>query len=56
MTLGVYPRVSLATARAKYGKAREDLEEHGRDPGYELVSSKRARRDAPTVELLADET
>ena len=46
MTLGVYPRVSLATARARYGKAREDLEEHGRDPGDELVSSKRAKRDA----------
>ena len=55
MTLGVYPRISLATARARYGKAREELEDHGRDPGAALVNSKRARRDAPTVEDLADE-
>ncbi len=37
MSLGVYPRVSLATARAKQAKARELLEEKGRDPGAELV-------------------
>ena len=55
MTLGVYPRVSLGTARAHYGKARELLEEKGRDPGAEQIDTKRARRDAPTVEYLADE-
>ena len=55
MTFGVYPRISLATARARYGKARELLEEKDRDPGAEQIDTKRARRDAPTVEDLADE-
>ncbi len=55
MTLGVYPRISLATARARYGKARELLEEKGRDPGAEQINTKRARRDALTVGDLADE-
>ena len=54
MTLGVYHRVSLATARARYGKARELLDKKGRDPGAEQIDTKRARRDAPTVEDLAD--
>jgi len=55
MTLGVYPRVTLAAARARYGKARELLDVKGRDPGAEKVDAKRVRRDAPTVEYLADE-
>ena len=54
MTLGTYPRVSLATARAHYGNARELLEEHGRDPGAEKVGANRAHRDAPTVNDLVD--
>jgi len=55
MTLGAYPRMSLATARTKQAKARELLEENGLDPGAELVKGKRARRDAPSVNDLADE-
>lgn len=55
MTLGVYPRMGLATARARCAEARELLVEKGRDPGAELVKGKRARRDAPSVKDLADE-
>lgn len=55
MTLGVYPRMSLATARTRQAEARELLEEKGRDPGAELVKGKRANREAPTVNDLADE-
>ena len=55
VTLGVYPRMSLATARTRQAEARELLEEKGRDPGAELVKGKRANREAPTVNDLADE-
>ncbi len=55
MTLGVYPRMSLATARTRQAEARELLEEKGRDPGAELVKTKRANREAPTVNDLADD-
>ncbi len=55
MTLGVYPRMSLATARTRQAEARELLEEKGRDPGAELVKGKRANREAPTVDDLANE-
>lgn len=60
MTLGVYAssghqRASLARARTLYANAREMLEEEGRDPGTELVTQKRARREAATVNDLADE-
>jgi len=55
MTLGVYPRMSLATARTRHAEARELLEEEGKDPGAELVKTKRANREAPTVNDLADE-
>ena len=55
MTLGVYPRMSLATARTRQAAARELLEEEGRDPGAELVKGKRAHREAPIVNDLADE-
>jgi len=55
MTIGVYPRMSLATARTRHAEARELLEEKGRDPGSELVKGKRARREAPSVNDLADE-
>lgn len=54
MTLGVYPRMSLATARTRQAEAGELLEEKGRDPGAELVKGKRANREAPTVNDLAD--
>ena len=55
MTLGVYPRMSLATARTRQAEARELLDEKGRDPGAELVKGKRAHREAPNVNDLADE-
>ena len=55
MTLGVYPRVSLASARTRQAKAKELLDEKGRDPGAELVKGKRAHRDSPTVNDLIDE-
>ena len=55
MSIGVYPRMSLATARTKHAEARELLEEKGRDPGTELVTGKKRRRDAPSVNDLADE-
>ena len=55
MTIGVYPRMSLASARTRHAEARELLEEKGRDPGSELVKGKRARREAPSVNDLADE-
>jgi integrase len=55
MTLGVYPRVSLATARTKQAKAKELLEEKCRDPGAELVKGKRVHRDSPTVNDLIEE-
>ena len=40
MTLGVYPRMSLATARTRCAEARELLDEKGRDPGAELERKK----------------
>jgi len=55
MTFGTYPRLSLTKARARQAKAREMLEEEGKDPGSELVKTKRANREAPTVNDLADE-
>jgi len=54
MTLGVYPRISLATARGKQGRARLLLEKEGRDPGAEQMRVKRADRDSPSVQDLAD--
>ena len=54
MTLGVYPRMSLATARGKQGRARLLLEKEGRDPGAEQMRVKRADRDSPSVQDLAD--
>ena len=55
MSIGVYPRMSLATARTKHAEARELLEEKGRDPGSELVTGKKRRREAPSVNDLANE-
>ncbi len=54
MTLGVYPRISLATARGKQGRARLLLEKEGRDPGAEQMHVKRADRDSLSVQDLAD--
>ena len=55
MTFGTYPRLSLTNARARQAKAREMLEEEGKDPGSELVKTKRANREAPIVNELAEE-
>jgi integrase len=55
MTFGTYPKLSLTNARARQAKAREMLEEEGKDPGALLVKSKRTNREAPTVNELADE-
>ena len=54
MSLGVYPRVSLASARGKLGRARELLEQEGRDPGAEQMQVRRADRDSMSVQDLAD--
>ena len=55
MTFGTYPRLSLTKGRARQAKAQEMLDEEGKDPGTELVQTKRANREAPTVNELATE-
>lgn len=55
MTLGRYPKLSLAQARIKYAGAKAALDEKGIDPGKALVDSRVASRSAPTVSQLADE-
>ena len=55
MTLGRYPKLSLAQARIKYAGAKAALDEKGVDPGKALVDSRVASRSAPTVSQLADE-
>ena len=54
MTLGTYPKISIASAHTKAGSAHEALE-HGRDPGAENVAHRRAERAAETVGELIDE-
>lgn len=54
MTLGAYPKVSIASAHTKAGNAHEALE-HGRDPGAANVAQRRAQRQAETVSDLARE-
>ena len=53
MTFGTYPRLSLTKARARQAEAAEILEVDEKDPGADLVKTKRANRDAPTVNDLA---
>jgi integrase len=53
MTFGTYPRLSLTKARARQAEAHEILEVDEKDPGAELVKTKRANREAPTVNDLA---
>jgi integrase len=55
MTLGRYPKLSLAKARMQYAAAKATLEEEGTDPGQSLVSKRAASRLAPTVSQLVDE-
>lgn len=52
MTLGTYPALGLAAARAKHSKAKEQLS-RGIDPGAEHVEQRRADRQAKTVQELA---
>ena len=53
VTFGTYPRLSLTKARARQAEAAEVLEVEDKDPGAELVKTKRANREAPTVNDLA---
>ncbi len=54
MTLGAYPKLTLAEARTKAAKAKEEVSK-GNDPGKSLVEKKRDDRKAPTVEGLVEE-
>lgn len=54
MTVGLYPKMSLATARVKIAKAKKNLTE-GIDPGKILIQSKVEDRSAPTIRILVDE-
>lgn len=54
MTIGPYPAVPLATARAKASKAKEQLI-GGIDPGKEQIEAKSAERSASTIRDLANE-
>jgi integrase len=54
MTLGVYPKVSLAQAHAEHSKARGLLEQ-GIDPGKVDQTEKSELRSAPTISMLVDE-
>ncbi len=54
MTLGVYPKMSVAQANLAHAGAKEKLEA-GIDPGIELLEFRRGERNAETVEDLANE-
>ena len=54
MTLGVFPSFGLADAHIAHANAKAKLAV-GTDPGLELIESRRAARDASTVEGLIDE-
>lgn len=54
LTLGNYPRMSLADAHKAHAEARKKLE-MGIDPGAEAVAERREQREAPTVRVLAEE-
>lgn len=55
MTLGRYPKLTLAQARIKYATAKAALDEKGVDPGKLVVDGRAASRSAPTVSQLVDE-
>lgn len=55
MTLGRYPKLTLAQARIKYAAAKAALDENGVDPGKLVVDGRAAPRLAPTVSQLVDE-
>ena len=52
LTLGVYPRISLADAREMVGKAVKKLEQ-AIDPGAEKIAARKSLRDAESFEELA---
>ncbi len=52
LTLGVYPRISLADAREMVAKSVKRLEQ-GIDPGAEKINARKALRDAESFEELA---
>jgi len=54
MTLGVYPRVSLADAREEVAQAVQKLE-RDIDPGTEKIAARKEARDAESFADLADE-
>jgi integrase len=51
LTLGTYPRLTLATAGVKFAEAKRLLDE-GIDPGSRVVSARAAERGAETIEDL----
>jgi integrase len=51
MTLGVYPEIGLADAGIMLAQAKHKLAS-GRDPGTEIVDSRKAERQAETVDEL----
>lgn len=54
LTLGEYPRMTLADAHKTHGEAMKKLEQ-GIDPGAEAVTEREEERKAPTVATLAEE-
>jgi integrase len=54
MTLGLYPKLSLANAHVLHAKATE-VKERGVDPGAAHVAQRQAERSAETIEDLIDE-
>jgi integrase len=54
MNLGIYPEVTLETARDRFDEARKRVK-NGTDPMAEKEEAEEARRKAPTVADLVDE-
>jgi integrase len=54
MTLGDYPKMTLADAHKAHADARKKVEQ-GIDPGAEAIAERAEERQAPTVAVLADE-
>ena len=54
MTIGPYPKLTLAEARTKAAKAKEEVSK-GNDPGISWIEGKQSERKAPTLSGLVDE-
>lgn len=54
LTLGAYPKISVAQAHTAYGTALEKLQ-HGNDPGKQAVEQRQNDRKALTIAQLTDE-